>query len=83
MPNESGPREGYLVRADITGYTRFFAGTELEHTHGILEELTTLITNDLAPPLRFVKLEGDAVLCCADGSTFADGERLLEVLQVC
>ena len=24
-------REGYLVIADITGYTRFLTGTELEH----------------------------------------------------
>ncbi len=83
VPDESGPREGYLVLADIAGYTEFFTGTELEHAQGILEELTTLIANDLAPPLRFVKLEGDAILCCADGSTFADGERLLEVLEVC
>ena len=83
MPNEGGPREGYLVVADIAGYTAFFTGTELEHAQGILEELTTLIKNALAPPLRFVKLEGDAILCCADGSTFADGERLLELLEVC
>ncbi len=83
MPNEGGRREGYLVVADIAGYTAFFTGTELEHAQGILEELTTLIKNDLAPPLRFVKLEGDAILCCADGSKFADGERLLELLEVC
>ncbi len=83
MPADHSPREGYLVVADITGYTRFFAETELEHAQGILEELTALIKNDLAPPLRFVKLEGDAILCCADGSTFADGERLLELLEVC
>ncbi len=83
MPNEGGRREGYLVVADIAGYTAFFTGTELEHAQGILEELTTLIKNDLAPPLRFVNLEGDAILCCADGSTFADGERLLELLEVC
>ncbi len=80
MPDEGGPREGYLVVADIAGYTAFFTGTELEHAQGILEELTTLIKNALAPPLRFVKLEGDAILCCADGSTFADGERLLVLL---
>ncbi len=83
MADEGGPREGYLVVADIAGYTAFFTGTELEHAQGILEELTTLIKNDLAPPLRFVKLDGDAILCCADGSTFADGERLLELLEVC
>lgn len=76
-------REGYLVIADIAGYTAFLTGTELEHAQGIIEELTALIRERLAPPLRFVKLEGDAVFCYADGSMFADGERLAEVLEVC
>lgn len=83
MPDGSGPREGYLVVADISGYTAFFTGTELEHAQGILTDLTTAMRASLSPPLRFVKLEGDAVLCYADGSTFADGERLLELLEVC
>ncbi len=83
MLDDSGPREGYLVLADIAGYTEFFTGTELEHAQGILEELSALILERLAPPLRFVKLEGDAVFCYADGSTFTDGERLLELLEVC
>lgn len=76
-------REGYLVIADIAGYTAFLTGTELEHAQGIIEELTALIRERLAPPLRFVKLEGDAIFCYADGSTFADGERLIELLEVC
>ncbi len=83
MAYESHPREGYLVMADIVGYTAFFAGTELEHAHGIIEELKALIQDRLVPPLRFVKLEGDAVFCYADSFTFDDGERLLELLEVC
>ena len=83
MPNESSRREGYLVLADISGYTAFLTGTELEHAQGIIEELTTLIHDRLVPPLHFVKLEGDAVFCYADGFEFNDGERLLEVLEVC
>lgn len=83
MPGDRSPREGYLVVADISGYTAFFTGTELEHAQGILEELTSLIKDALAPPLRFVKLEGDAILCYADGSALADGERLLELLEAC
>ena len=83
MPDESRSCEGYLVMADIAGYTAFFAGTELEHAHGIIEELTTLIRDRLTPPLRFVKLEGDAVFCYAEAFAFDDGERLLELLEVC
>lgn len=76
-------REGYLVLADIAGYTAFLTGNELEHAQGIIEECMALIRGRLTPPLRFVKLEGDAVFCYADATTFADGERLIELLEVC
>src|ERR1700694_4619311 len=76
-------REGYLVIADIAGYTAFLTGTELEHAQAIIEELTALIRERLTPPLRFVKLEGDAVLCYVDAGTFSEGERLIELLEVC
>src|SRR2546422_11252686 len=76
-------REGYLLLADISGYTEFLTGTELEHAHEIIRELTTLIRERLAPPMRFVKLEGDAVFCYGDGATFRDGERLVELIESC
>ena len=59
-------RQGYLLLADISGYTAFLTGTELEHAHAIVRELTKLIRERLAPPMRFVKLEGDAVFCYAE-----------------
>ncbi len=83
MEEERRSREGYLVIADIAGYTAFLTGTELEHAQGIIEECTALIRARLSPPLRFVKLEGDAVFCYADARTFSSGERLVEALEVC
>src|SRR5207302_1332075 len=77
-------QEGFLVLADIAGYTAFLAGTELEHAHGIIEELVGLIRARLEPPLRFVKLEGDCVFCYADSSRFDDRpELLIEVIESC
>ena len=32
-------QHGYLVIADISGYTSFLAGTELEHSQEILADL--------------------------------------------
>ena len=61
-------RSGYLLLADISGYTAFLVGTELEHANAIVRELTTLVRVRLSPPMRFVKLEGDAVFCYADGA---------------
>ena len=78
-----GTREGDLLLADISGYTPFFASTELEHAQDIIRELTTLIRERLAPPMRFVKREGDAVFCFADAATFREGERLVELIEAC
>ena len=76
-------QQGYLVLADISGYTAFLTGTEIEHAQGIIQELTTLIRERLTPPMRFVKCEGDAVFCHASDAAFPDGERLVELLEVC
>jgi len=43
--------QGYLVIADISGYTSFLARTELEHAHGIVAELTELVIARLGEPL--------------------------------
>src|SRR5437899_936828 len=82
-PGNSGMREGHLLLADISGYTEFLTGTELEHAHEIIRELTALIRERLAPPMRFVKREGDAVFCYANAETFRDGERLVELIEAC
>ena len=75
-------RTGYIVLADISGYTKFLTGTELEHSQQIIHELTTLIRSRLSPPLRFVKTEGDAVFCYAESDGLG-GERLIELIEVC
>ena len=83
MPPDQRTRQGYLLLADITGYTAFLVGTELEHANAIVHELTALIRDRLSPPMQFVKTEGDAVLCCADDAAFGDGEHLLELIETC
>jgi hypothetical protein len=75
--------QGYLLLADISGYTAFLTGTELEHAHAIVGELTRLIRERLTPAMRFVKLEGDAVFCYAEGEAFQNGERFVELVEVC
>lgn len=43
MLDDVGRMDGYLLLADISGYTKFLTGTELEHSHAIVTELTKLI----------------------------------------
>ena len=54
-------QHGYLLIADISGYTSFVAGTELEHSHEILADLLGTICEKIESVLMFHKLEGDAV----------------------
>lgn len=81
--DDVGAVDGYLLLADISGYTAFLTGTELEHGHAIVTELTKLIRSRLVPPMRFVKLEGDAVFCFASGDAFPDSEQLVELVESC
>ena len=83
MSQAQRTRRGYLLLADISGYTAFLVGTELEHADAIVHELTELIRERLSPPMRFVKLEGDAVFCYADEPVFDEGERLTELIERC
>jgi len=57
--------QGYLLIADISGYTEFLAGSELEHAQGIMHSLMTTLVEAVAPPMHLAKFEGDAVFCAA------------------
>jgi hypothetical protein len=49
VQTEYRTREGYLLLADISGYTKFLTGTELGHAQAIIRELTVLLRDRLAP----------------------------------
>src|SRR3972149_11044194 len=77
-PMSTLTQHGYLVLADISGYTSFVAATELEHAHDILTELLELILGQLTPTLTLSKLEGDAVFAYAAEARVPRGETVLE-----
>ena len=80
---DSGIRQGYLLLADISGYTAFLTGNELEPAHGIVQDLTRCLIDQFAPPWQLVKLEGDAAFVVGPAASFADGERVLEAIERC
>jgi hypothetical protein len=55
------PQIGCLLLADITGYTAYLQGTELEHAQDVLADLLETIIAGIEPPFEVTKLEGDAV----------------------
>jgi hypothetical protein len=73
--------KGYLVIADITGYTSFLSDTELEHAQDSLRSLLELLVNHTKEPLRISRLEGDAVISFALDDTFIRSQTLLENIE--
>lgn len=59
-------RKGFLVLADITGFTPFVATTELEHSQEILQNILRAIISFLTPTFRLAEVEGDAVFVYSD-----------------
>ncbi len=59
--SSSAIEHGYLVLADISGYTAFLSQTELDHAHEILTDLLETILKRFKTLLTICKLEGDAV----------------------
>ena len=74
-------QHGYLLLADISGYTSFVAATELDHSHEILSDLLETICMQIEKLLTIHKLEGDAVFAYAPEATIVRGETLLELVE--
>jgi hypothetical protein len=83
-------QRGYLVLADITGFTPFLASTELEHSQEILQHMLQGIISLLTPTFTLAEVEGDAVFVyskdkvntdASDGGRFSRKERVLDVIE--
>lgn len=74
-------QHGYLVIADISGYTSYVAGTELEHSHEILSDLLETICMKIESLLTIHKLEGDAVFAYIPEEKISRGETILELME--
>ncbi len=56
---------GFLILADISGFTAFVTATELEHGAEVTGVLLAGVMEALAPPFEIQELEGDAVFALA------------------
>ena len=76
------PETGFLVLADLTGYTAYLSGSEIEHAPAIAGDLLETIVGRLEPPFRLAKFEGDAgFLFVEDGR--AAGSLLVDAIEAC
>ena len=61
---------GYLLIADISGYTQFLTSSEQDHANPILQSLLSSLVEQVGEPLHFWKLDGDAVLAYSTQQEF-------------
>jgi len=71
------PELAHFAIADISGYTSFLAGVELDHAQDIIADFMDTVVKGLRPPFRLAKFEGDAAFVYAvaekvDGSLLQD-----------
>jgi hypothetical protein len=89
---EAAAGERYLLLADISGYTGFMSGVEVEHgidfsggipaAYSILGNLLDSVVEGVRPDLALVKLEGDAVFAAAPAASLdRQGDRVLETIR--
>src|SRR6478736_5777710 len=69
-----------LVIADITGYTSYLAGVELDHAQDILADLIDTVVASLRPTFRLAKLARDAAFTYALAET-VDGSALMDTIE--
>ncbi len=72
---------GYLLIADISGYTQFLTSTEQDHANPILRSLLGSLVEQVGEPLHFWKLDGDAVLAYSTQQDFPSGETFLTICE--
>jgi hypothetical protein len=72
---------GYLLIADISGYTAYLTTSEQEHANPILRSLLTSLVEQVGDPLHLWRMEGDAVLAYSKLDEFPSGETFLSICE--
>ena len=74
-------QRGFILIADITGYTTYLNESELEHAQGTLTDLLELLIDHTRSPLIISRLEGDAVISYGLEAGFVNGQTFLETIE--
>jgi hypothetical protein len=81
MMMERKTRSGYMLLADISGYTSFVAKTEIEHADLAIAYLLETIVEGLSSVLTISQLEGDAVFAYVEDDNLQEGKSLMGLID--
>ncbi len=73
--------KGYLVLADISGYTAYLASTEIEHSQEILKALIDTIIDSMESVFKVAEVEGDAVFAYGPRDGITRAESVIENIE--
>src|SRR3954471_9906749 len=76
------PQPACFLIADISGYTRYLTGVELDHAQDILADLMGAVVSALRPAFRLAKLEGDAAFMYRPAEGL-DATSLMDTIERC
>jgi hypothetical protein len=74
-------QKGFLLIADITGYTMFLTSSELEHAQGVLDALFRSIFAEIRAPIVLSNLQGDAALTYLPDSSVPQRQFPLDAIE--
>jgi hypothetical protein len=72
---------GFIVMADITGFTVYLNESELDHAQDSLVAILDVIVGSTEAPLTLSRLVGDAVVSYAFDGTILNAQTLVEELE--
>ena len=73
--------KGYFVITDISGYTEYLTGSELEHANEILQSLFDAQLKAVKHPFIISGFRGDAIFMYVPETNFVQSQSFLEALE--
>lgn len=77
----SSTHQGFLLIADISGYTMYLSQSELEHAQEVLQTLLELLIDHTRPPLTLSRTAGDAVISYSLLAVSLAGQTFVELIE--
>lgn len=73
--------KGYFILTDISGYTEYLTGSELDHANEILQSLFDAQLKHIKFPLKISGFRGDAIFMYTPEACFINPQSFLETLE--
>jgi hypothetical protein len=73
--------KGYFVITDISGYTEYLTGSELDHANDILQSLFDAQLKAVKHPFLISGFRGDAIFMYVPETNFVQSQSFLEALE--